>query len=83
MRLGKNEEGISLLMPFEGTDPENLTLEWTLGTALMRTGHTRDGIERVDRVAANKATPDVYSLAAETHCDWKNLKRRGDMQTLR
>jgi len=67
VRLGKDTEAISLLMPFEQADPANLTVAWTLGSALIRTGQTREGLLRIDKVAAQKPSPQVYTLAAETH----------------
>jgi tetratricopeptide (TPR) repeat protein len=67
VRLGKDEQAISVLTPFEQADPDNLTIEWTLGSALIRAGQTREGLQRVDKVAAKKALPEVYALAAETH----------------
>ena len=67
VHLGKDTEAISLLMPFEQADPGNLTIEWTLGSALIRTGRTREGLVRVDKVAAQKPVPEVYALAADAH----------------
>jgi tetratricopeptide (TPR) repeat protein len=67
VRLGKDSEAISLLTPFEEADPDNLTIEWTLGSAPIRTGQTHEGLARVDKVAAQKAMPEVYALAADAH----------------
>jgi hypothetical protein len=40
VRVGKDNEAISLLTPFEEADSDNPTIEWTLGSALIRTGQT-------------------------------------------
>ena len=67
VHLGRDIEAIALLTPFERADPANLTIEWTLGSALIRTGQTREGLVRIDKVATQKPSPQVYTLAAETH----------------
>jgi tetratricopeptide (TPR) repeat protein len=82
VRLGKDTEAISLLTPFEQADPGNLTIEWTLGSALIRTGQTREGLLRVDKVAAQKPSPQVYTLAAETHLrleEFEEARRYADL----
>jgi tetratricopeptide (TPR) repeat protein len=82
VRVGKDNEAISLLTPFEEADSDNPTIEWTLGSALIRTGQTREGLQPVDKVAAQKPSPQVYTLAVETHLqreEFEEARRYADL----
>ncbi len=66
MRMGGHDaEIISMLTPLERADPGNLEIAWPLGAALVRAGRTREGLERVEKVAEQKHLPAAYLMAAE------------------
>ncbi len=68
MRLGGHDDDvIAMLTPLEKSDPENLEIEWPLGSALIRTGKTREGLERMEKVAQKKDLAEAYSMAASAH----------------
>jgi len=65
--LGLDAEAIALLSPFETANPDDLDLEWALGTALIRSGQTREGLERIQKVADQGHNPEAYQLAANLY----------------
>jgi Flp pilus assembly protein TadD len=65
VHLRRDAEAIALLGPIEQAD--NLDLEWALGSALVRSGRTQDGLERVERVAAQGHSAEAYMLAAQAY----------------
>lgn len=66
VRLGQDALAVELLTPFEARDPDNLDLEFALGSALIATGHLRDGLARVEKTAQQGRRPEAYLLAAQT-----------------
>jgi tetratricopeptide (TPR) repeat protein len=67
VRLGRDAEVISLLMPLEKANPGNLDLEWALGSALIRSGRTEEGAERVEKVAEQGHNGEAYMVAAQSY----------------
>jgi len=67
LRLNRNDDVISLLLPYEEADPQNLGIAWTLGSALIHAGRNREGVERIEKVAAQKQLPEAYAMAGEAH----------------
>jgi tetratricopeptide (TPR) repeat protein len=65
-RLGRDEQAIGVLTPVEAAHPDDLAVTWLLGSALIRAGHRREGLERVDRVARQGNRPEAYLLAGQT-----------------
>lgn len=66
-RLHRDDDAISLLMPLEKTEPDNLDLEWALGSALIRSGRAQEGVERVEKVAERGHSAEAYALAAQSY----------------
>jgi tetratricopeptide (TPR) repeat protein len=64
-RLGKDDKVIAVLTPL-------------LGLALIRAGHKRDGLERVDRVARQGNRPEAYLLAGQTALKMNEFERARD-----
>jgi tetratricopeptide (TPR) repeat protein len=64
--LDRDEKAVALLKPIESAHADDLSLEWLLGSALIRTGHSREGLERIDRVAREGKRPEAYLLAGRT-----------------
>jgi tetratricopeptide (TPR) repeat protein len=58
---------LALLEPLEKDNADNLDLEWALGTALIRTGDSLEGLKRVQKVADQGQNADAYQLAANLY----------------
>jgi tetratricopeptide (TPR) repeat protein len=54
-------------MPLEKTEPDNPDLEWALGSALIRSGRAQEGLERIEKVAAQGHSAEAYTRAAESY----------------
>lgn len=64
VQMGLAGQALARLEPLEKDNSEDLDLEWAIGTALIRSGHTLDGLQRVQKVADKGNNPDAYQLAA-------------------
>jgi tetratricopeptide (TPR) repeat protein len=64
MQLGLVSQAIDVLEPLEKANPDNLGLEWALGLALVRAGHTLQGLQRIQKVADRGQNVEAYQLAA-------------------
>jgi tetratricopeptide (TPR) repeat protein len=51
---------------------------WLLGSALIRTGHKRDGLERVEKVAKQGNSPEAYLLAGQTVLKMNQFEKARD-----
>ena len=65
MQLGLVSQALALLEPLEKANPNNLDLEWAVGTALIRAGQTVEGLQRVQKVADLGNNAEAYQLAAD------------------
>lgn len=63
VKLGKPEDALAVLQPFDPGDSKNLDFEYVLGEALIKTGHLRDGVARIEKVAEGGNSADAYLLA--------------------
>ena len=77
-RLGQDQQAIAVLTPVEAAHPDDLAVAWLLGSALIRAGHKRDGLERVDRVARQGNRPEAYLLAGQTALKMNEFERARD-----
>ncbi len=77
-QLGQDERVISVLTPVETAHPEDMAVAWLLGSAMIRAGHKRDGLERVDRVARQSKNPEAYLLAGQTALKMNEFERARD-----
>ena len=66
LRLGDNKAALALLEPLETANTQNLDFEYVLGSALIKAGRQRDGVERMEKVAAGTNSADAYLLAGVT-----------------
>jgi tetratricopeptide (TPR) repeat protein len=64
--LGQDDKVIAILKPVEPAHPDDLSVAWLLGSALIRAGQPREGLDRVDRVAREGNRPEAYLLAGRT-----------------
>jgi len=76
--LGQDEQAIAVLKPVDAAHPDDLAVAWLLGSALIRTGHKRDGLERIDRVARQGDRPEAYLLAGQTALKMNEFERARD-----
>jgi len=64
VQLGLVGQAIAMLEPLEKANPDDLDLAWALGLALIGSGETRQGLERVQKVAEQRQSAEAYQLAA-------------------
>ena len=76
--LGQDENVIATLKPVEAAHPDDLSVAWLLGSALIRAGHRREGLDRVDRVAREGNRPEAYLLAGRTALKMNEFERARD-----
>jgi tetratricopeptide (TPR) repeat protein len=76
--LGQDENVIATLKPAEAAHPDDLSVAWLLGSALIRAGHRREGLDRVDRVARQANRPEAYLLAGRTALKMNEFERARD-----
>ena len=77
-RLGQDERVIAVLTPVEAAHPDDMAVAWLLGSAMIRAGHKREGLERVDRVARQSKNPEAYLLAGQTALKMNEFERARD-----
>ena len=77
-RLGKHDEVIALLGLVDAAHPDDLGVEWLLGSALIRAGHKRDGLERVEKVGKLGNSAEAYLLAGQTALKMNEFERARD-----
>jgi tetratricopeptide (TPR) repeat protein len=77
-RLGQDEQAIAVLRPVHETQPDDLGAAWLLGSALIRTGHKRDGLELVEKVAKLGNSAEAYLLAGQTALKMNEFERARD-----
>lgn len=65
LQLGLVGQAIAILEPLEKANPDNLDLEWALGTAMIHAGRTLEGLKRVQKVAERRNSAEAYQLAAD------------------
>lgn len=78
VNLGQDDKAIAVLTPVEPAHRDDLSLEWLLGSALIRTGRRREGLDRVDAVARAGNRPEAYLLAGRTALQMNEFERARD-----
>ena len=76
--LGQDDKAIATLKPEEAAHPDDLSVAWLLGSALIRAGHRREGLDLVDRVAREGNRPEAYLLAGRTALKMNEFERARD-----
>jgi tetratricopeptide (TPR) repeat protein len=66
LRLGKNKEVIGLLTEVQQADPNNLTYNYLLGTALVRDGQAAKGQVVIDKILKNGDSAEARLLMGTT-----------------
>ena len=62
LRMGENKNVIALLTPVEAQDPDNLAIDYMLGTALISRWPNAEGQKRVDRILRNGDSAEARFL---------------------
>jgi tetratricopeptide (TPR) repeat protein len=66
LRQGENGRVVALLDPIAASDPDNHTLDYVLGTALLHDGQTERGTPFIQRLLDNGETAEGHMLMAYT-----------------
>ena len=74
-QMGRYGEAIAVLEPAEAAHPDDLNIAWVLGSALIRDGQPREGLQRVEKVAAQGNNAEAYLLAGQTWLDLNQFER--------
>lgn len=77
-RLGEDAKVIDALKPVAAAHPGDLGVAWLLGSAEIRAGRPKDGLERVERVAKAGNSAEAYLLAGQTALKLNEFERARD-----
>jgi tetratricopeptide (TPR) repeat protein len=66
LRLGRDKEVIDLMSSVQRSDPENLTFNYLLGTALVRDGQAKNGQVIIDKILRNGDSAEARLLMGIT-----------------
>lgn len=66
LRQGEDERVVALLNPLADSDPNDLTLAYLLGTALLHRGQEERGALMIERILRNGDTAEAHMLMAFT-----------------
>jgi tetratricopeptide (TPR) repeat protein len=69
IRLGNAESAASVLEPLEQSNSRNPDFDYELGLALIKSGHRREGIPRVEKAGELGHSGDAYMLSGATLMD--------------
>jgi len=64
VRQGDPAQAVSLLTPLAASHPDDVSLQLTLGWGLVRAGRTKEGLERIDKLAQQSNSAEAYMGAA-------------------
>lgn len=64
VRQGHPAQAVSLLTPLAASYPNDVSLQLTLGWGLVRAGRTKEGLERIDKLAQQANSAEAYMGAA-------------------
>ena len=65
-RLGQDDRVIAVLSPVAAAHPDDLGVAWLLGSAMIRAGQKRGGMQLVEKVAKQGNSAEAYLLAGQT-----------------
>lgn len=69
VRLGKFGTALAVLEPLAQGNSDNLDFQYAYGSALIKAGKRRDGVERIEKVARLGHSADAYMLAGSALLD--------------
>lgn len=69
IKLGDAESAARMLEPLEGANSANPDFEYVFGLSMIKSGHRRDGVARIEKAAELGNSGDAYMLAGATRLD--------------
>ena len=69
IKLGNAESAARMLEPLENANSSNPDFDYVCGLAMIKSGHRRDGVPRVEKAAELGHSADAYMLAGATLLD--------------
>jgi tetratricopeptide (TPR) repeat protein len=75
VKLGKGADAVVMLLPLEADNASNPDFQYVLGAALVQAGRPREGIPRLEKMAASTHSADAYLLAGATLLDIRQFER--------
>jgi tetratricopeptide (TPR) repeat protein len=82
IKLGDAESAANMLAPLEQANSRNSDFEYELGLAMIKSGHRRDGIPRMEKAGELAKAGDAYMLAGATLMDLNEYEQaRHDLET--
>lgn len=78
VHLNREADAVEVLKPVEAAHPDDLGMAWILGSALIRTGKLREGLNLVDKVARGGSSAEAYLLAGQTALKLNEFERARD-----
>jgi len=81
VRLGHQAEAVALLEPLDAANAQNLDFQFVYGSALIGVGRLRDGVPRVEQVAAATQNASAYLLAGASRLQMNDYESaRSDLE---
>lgn len=77
-RLGQDAQVVSILSPLIATHRDDPAISWELGSALIRSGHGREGLGVVEHAGKSANNAEAYLLAAKTALQLHEFERARD-----
>jgi tetratricopeptide (TPR) repeat protein len=74
VQLGNAAAAVTLLEPLEAANSHNPDFEFTYGSALIKAGRRRDGVDRLENAAKLGNSADAYMLAGSTLLDLNDFE---------
>ncbi|MGO9865301.1 MAG: tetratricopeptide repeat protein [Terriglobales bacterium] len=82
IKLGEAEAAADMLAPLEKSFSRNSDFDYELGLALIKSGHRREGIPRMEKAGELAKGGDAYMLAGATLMDLNEFEQaRHDLET--
>jgi len=77
-RLGQDQQVVSTLSAVVASHPEEMAPSWELGSALIRIGRQREGLDLVERVGKSGNSAEANLLAGQTALQLHEFERARD-----
>jgi len=78
LRLGKNRATVQLLDPIYQSSPDDLAVDYALGTALIQDGHTKKGEIVIDRVLKGGNSAEANLLIGASQFEAGDFKKASE-----
>jgi Flp pilus assembly protein TadD len=82
IKLGDAQSAAGMLEPLENANSSNPDFDYVYGLAMIKAGHRRDGVPRIEKAAQLGNSADAYMLAGATLLDLNDYEpARHDLET--